>query len=482
MSERTARGIGLDFGGGVCRVMAVEGSQYQPLLTAPTPQLISHRSSGGDSCPWRRESIKRYTGMEKVVDVRGRESRTDDVLTAFLRQVKHDAETELKAIIRGLVVSIPPCFTDRQRAATKHWAEAAGFGAVALVDDSKAAALDYAVRTKQRGKWLLYGLGRSVFFATILEGTEPKQHNGDVHLGGDDFDCLIADRLARAGADWRAFEPLMKAAEKCKRLLSEREEVAREDFWPDAPGGLRFSLRRADFERLIEPTVSRTLEMAEQTVREEGLAMAEMDRILLLGGSTKIPLIRRRLEGLCPNGIVDLPEDAVARGAALYATTMVGTCFEREARVADHPGGMPPKMVEAWRKVQEAYERDALEEVIALYREFIDVAREDLSGMYQRRARQLAAPGQEEAAISLLKKGLECCPGNTAIRKQLSEHYIRSARGSLEAARNARTKGDLKLCFRDCEGNIEESLRYDPGNAEATRLRERLKIAKRQAG
>ncbi len=455
--------------------MAVEGSEYRLLAAVPTSPLYSTRSSAADGCPWRRESIKRYTGMEKAVDWHGGEHRTDEVLTRVLSALKQQGEAALKAPIRGVAVSVPPCFTDRQKAAAKRCAEAAGFPSVALVDDSQAAALDYAVKTKQRGKWLLYGLGRSVFFATLLESTQARHHNGDSHLGGDDLDALIVDQLVREGfadqtraplQDMRLCHQVFEAAEQCKRLLSTQDQVR------DGP----FTVLRVDFERWIEPRIAETLRMAEQTAREGGLRLDELDGILLLGGSTRIPLIRRKLERLCPKGVIDLAEDAVVRGAALYSTTLVGACFERSGAARPEPAGMPPRMVEAWRKVDVAYDQGALDEAIKLYEQFIGVAREDLSGLYQRRAAQLAEAGQADQAKELLKKGLEYWPANPVIRERLAEYYLRYAELRLADACKVRKWKDFKDQAKFCEQYIAKSLQYVPRNPRAAELIERLRI------
>jgi tetratricopeptide (TPR) repeat protein len=465
--------------------MAVEGSEYRRLAVVPTDPLYSTHSSAADGCPWRRESIKRYTGMEKAVDWHGREHRTDDVLTRVLRELKQQGEAALKAPIRGVAVSVPPCFTDRQKAASKRCAEAAGFATVALVDDSQAAALDYAVKTKQRGKWLLYGLGRSVFFATLLDSTQARHHNGDSHLGGDDLDALIVDQLVREGLadqtraplqDMRLCHQVFEAAEKCKLLLSTQDEVRAAVSWPAGDRAPQFSIRRVDFERWIGPRIEETVRMAELTAREDGLRLEEMDRILLLGGSTKIPLIRRRLEKLCPNGVVELADDAVVRGAALYSTTLVGACFERGVAVRSEPAGMPPRMVEAWRKVDLAHEQGAPDEAIKLYEQFLGLAREGLSGLYQRRAAQLADAGQEDQAKEMLEKGLEYWPANPAIRERLAEYYLRYAALRLADACRTRKWKEYKEQAKFCEQYIDKSLEYLPRNPRAAELRERLRI------
>jgi actin-like ATPase involved in cell morphogenesis len=489
MSGLIARGVGIDFGGGECRVMAVEGNEYRHLCTAAVPNLISRRGSPGDGYPLRRESIKRHTGMETVVDFEGHVRRTDDVLAALLKEVKAGSEAKLGASISGVAISIPPCFTDRQKKATQVCAEAAGFRNVALVDDSQAAALDHAVRTRQRGRWLIYGFGRTAFFATVLDGTQAKHHNGTVQLGGDDLSGLIVDELVRRGTprqigaaetDWRLAPWLFEVAGRCKRALSESEQFAVEAPVASAAGTVRVTFARTDFERLIAGRVQETLRMAEQTVQEEGIQPVDIDCVLLLGGSTKIPLVRRRIREFFPCELVDLPEDSVARGAALSASTLVGACFERN-ELAVPTAGMPQKLVEAWLRVQRAYEDDAMEDVIRFYNQFLEAAREDLSGMYQRRAAQLEEAGKNEEAIRLLQKGLECFRDNKAIASRLSDYYVQSATGFLRAASLARKQRDRRDCFDFCERDIKRSLSHVAGNPRAVALLEQLRIAKRMA-
>lgn len=489
MAESIARGVGIDFGGGECRVMAVEGGEYRHLHTAAVHSLLMRRASPGDGYPLRRESIKRHTGMETAVDFQGQAVRTDDVLATLLKEVKNASEAKLGAAITGVAVSVPPCFTDRQKMATKLCAEAAGFRCVALVDDSQAAALDYAVRTRQRGRWLLYGFGRTVFFATVLDGPQAKHHNGTVQLGGDDLSGLVVDELVRRGLprqidaaaeDWRLAPWLFDVAARCKRALSESEQFADEAPLLGSGRRIRVEFARTDFERLIAGRVQETLRMAQQTVDEEGIQPADINCVLLLGGSTQIPIVRRRIREFFPCELVDLPEDSVARGAALSASTLVGACFERN-KVAVPVAGMPPKLVETWLRVQRAYEDDAMEDVIRFYNQFLDAAREDLSGMYQRRAAELDEAGKHEEAIRLLQKGLECFRENKAIASRLSDYYVQSAADFLRAASLAKKQRERRDCFDFCERDIKRSLSHMAGNPRAIALLEQLRIVKRMA-
>lgn len=465
--------------------MAVEGSQYQLLATVPLPPLLSAHAPG----VWRWESIKRCTGMEKPVSVQGRHVRSDDLAIELLQRLRRDGEERLKARITGVAVSVPPCFTDRQKAAAKLCAEAAGFGAVALVVDSKAAILDHIVRTKSRGRWLVYGLGKSAFFTTVLDGADPKHHNGTIGLGGDDFDGLLLEEFVRKNIlDPFAFpagnpalsEEILRGVEACKKQLSTHEQI--DNMQGARPAGLRFQtpFQRSEFERLIYDQIKDTVATAVQTVREDSLRAEEVDGILLLGGSTRIPLVRRLLKETFPNGIItESADDSVARGAALHATTLIGSCFTRSAAPPPGQAGMPPKMVQAWQKIQKAYEEDVLDEVILHYGTFIDAAREDLSNMYQRRSFQLAEAGKKAQALEMLEKSLECWPRNSSSAKKLSEHYAREAASNLRSARSSggKSKRDwLEKCDRD----IKRSLKYDPNNPDTLKIRDHLRIAKSQ--
>jgi Fe-S protein assembly chaperone HscA len=262
---------------------------------------------------------------------------TPPELSAFvLRELKSRAEAVIGQAVRRAVITVPAYFNDAQRQATKDAGRLAGLEVLRIVNEPTAAALAYGLDKRQSGKVAVYDLGGGTFDVSILhlhEGlTEVLATAGDTHLGGDDIDlALVTAIAAQLQADGLAIDGqpellqrLRKAAIALKIALSDGDTAeAPVDLAPLAPPRT-LSLDRASFEALIAPIVDRTLAPCRQALRDAGLEPGGLDEVVLVGGSTRIPLVRHKVAewfGKTPQTGLD-PDQVVAIGAAVQADIM----------------------------------------------------------------------------------------------------------------------------------------------------------------
>lgn len=289
-------------------------------------------------------SIKRKMGTAETVTMGGREYLPQEISALILKKLKQVAEKYYGESITEAVITVPAYFTDAQRQATKDAGEIAGFKQVRIINEPTAAALVYSVGL-ERGfnKVLVYDLGGGTFDVSVVEVTdgvvEVLATTGNNHLGGDDFDRRIADHLAEyfyrehgvdLRLDKRAMARLLQVAEETKIQLSQQPFVTiQESFIAEKDGKplhLEFELSRERFEHLIGDLLELTLELADKALAEAGLTADDIDEILLVGGSTRIPAVARLLKqhmGRVPSGEVH-PDECVALGAAIQAGIVSG--------------------------------------------------------------------------------------------------------------------------------------------------------------
>jgi molecular chaperone DnaK len=290
------------------------------------------------------ESIKRHMGEENyTVELEGEEYTPEQVSAMTLQKIKRDAEEYLGEEIERAVITVPAYFSDRQRQATKDAGEIAGFEVERIINEPTAAAMAYGLDDESDQTVLVYDLGGGTFDVSILElggGVyEVVATNGDNDLGGDDWDQAIIDWLADDfeddhGIDLRedrqALQRLHEAAEEAKVELSNRKEttinlpfIAADD---DGPKDLEASLTRAKFESLTADLVGRTVNPTEQALSDAGLSKDDIDEVILVGGSTRMPMIQEKVHemtGQEPKKNVN-PDEAVALGAAIQAGVLSG--------------------------------------------------------------------------------------------------------------------------------------------------------------
>ena len=283
------------------------------------------------------QSIKRHMGEEDYsVELDGEEYTPEQVSAMILQKIKRDAEEYLGDEIEQAVITVPAYFSDRQRQATKDAGEIAGFEVKRIVNEPTAAAMAYGLDDESDQTVLVYDLGGGTFDVSILDlggGVyEVKATNGDNDLGGDDWDEAIIDYLADEFAaehgidlrdDRQALQRLEDAAEEAKIELSSRKEttitlpfIATTD---SGPLDLEEKLTRAKFESLTSDLIDRTVDPTEQALADAEYDKGDIDEVILVGGSTRMPQVQEKVEGMTgqePKKNVN-PDEAVALGAAI---------------------------------------------------------------------------------------------------------------------------------------------------------------------
>ena len=261
-----------------------------------------------------------------------------EISAHILRQLKRNAERFFGATVKQAVITVPAYFNDAQRQATKDAGRIAGLEVLRLVNEPTAASLAYGLDKKQNGTIAVYDFGGGTFDISILklqDGIfEVVATNGDTHLGGDDIDNLliavaVQDIAGDLGVDVRqypdAVQRLRRAVIEAKIALSSRDTA---DIQVELPEGKLYQRRitREMFEQMVQPIVDRTLEPCRKALKDAGLTASQVDEVVLVGGSTRIPLVRRQVEALFarkPHTELN-PDEVVALGAAVQANILAG--------------------------------------------------------------------------------------------------------------------------------------------------------------
>jgi len=277
------------------------------------------------------------------IEVEGKMHSPPEISAMILQKLKAAAEDYLGGKVEQAVITVPAYFNDAQRQATKDAGQIAGLEVLRLVNEPTAAALAYGLDKKEDETIAVFDFGGGTFDISILDvGTgvvEVKSTNGDTHLGGDDLDQVIIewmeeefkkDQGVDLSKDRMAVQRLKEAAEKAKMELSSTMEtdVNLPFITADAAGPKHLNLRlsRSKFEQLIEPFVQRTLEPSRQALKDAGLDAKDVDEVILVGGSTRIPMVQKQVTdffGKEPNKGVN-PDEVVAIGAAVQAGVLAG--------------------------------------------------------------------------------------------------------------------------------------------------------------
>ena len=374
--------IGIDLGTTNSCVAVMEGSEptviYNEEGRNTTPSIVAFLDGGERKIgePAKRQaitnptrtvaSIKRFMGMRfdeskndvsrvayKVVkgdngvarvDIDGRLYTPQEISAMVLQKMKKTAEDFLGAEVTEAVVTVPAYFNDSQRQATKEAGEIAGLKVRRIINEPTAAALAYGLDKRSKDMTIVvYDLGGGTFDISILDlgdGVfEVKSTNGDTHLGGDDFDRVLIDFLAETfkkqenidlTKDPMALQRLKEAAEKAKIELSSSTETEVNLPYITAVDGvpkhLVVKISRAKFEQLADDLVQRTLKPCEKALKDAGIEKSEIDEVILVGGSTRIPRIQEVVEkffGKKPNKGVN-PDEVVAIGAAIQGGVLSG--------------------------------------------------------------------------------------------------------------------------------------------------------------
>jgi molecular chaperone DnaK len=351
--------IGIDLGTTNSCVAVMEGGEAVVIPNAEgsrtTPSVVGFKKDGerviGETA--KRQaitnpdrtiiSIKRHMGTNHKVTIDGKEYTPQEISAMILQKLKADAEAYLGQPVTKAVITVPAYFNDSQRQATKDAGTIAGLEVLRIVNEPTAAALAYGLEKSEDHTILVFDLGGGTFDVSILElgdgFFEVKATSGDNHLGGDDFDQAIMDWLAAEfkkehGVDLMkdkaAVQRLKDAAEKAKKELSGTLSTTISlpfiTVVDGVPQHLEVNLTRAKFDEMTAHLVERTMGPTRQALSDAGLTPADIDKVVLVGGSTRIPAVVeaiKKLIGKEPSKGVN-PDEVVALGAAVQAGVLTG--------------------------------------------------------------------------------------------------------------------------------------------------------------
>ena len=289
-------------------------------------------------------SVKRHMGESWTIDIDGTKYTAQEISARILMKLKRDAEAYLGDIVTDAVITVPAYFNDAQRQATKEAGTIAGLNVLRIVNEPTAAALAYGLDKDQKEETVLvFDLGGGTFDVSVLDIAdgvfEVKSTSGDSHLGGDDWDDAVKQWLIKTfkdtegvdlSADKMAVQRLQEASEKAKIELSTVQETQINlpfiTATAEGPKHLDVKLTRAKFNELTAHLVERCRKPFDQAIKDAGLTLDQIDHVILVGGSTRIPAVQElvtKVTGKEPNKTVN-PDEVVAIGAAVQAGVLKG--------------------------------------------------------------------------------------------------------------------------------------------------------------
>ena len=351
--------IGIDLGTTNSCVAVVEGGRPTVIPNAEgqrtTPSVVAFAKSGerlvGDpakrqavtNAPRTIASVKRKMGSDERIPIDGKCFSPQEISAMILQKLKADAEAYLGEPVTEAVITVPAYFNDAQRQATKDAGRIAGLNVKRIINEPTAAALAYGLDNGKTQKVMVYDLGGGTFDVSLIQIgdgiVQVLATCGDNHLGGDDFDARVADWLVRNFAaenqvdltrDPVAMQRVREEAEKAKKELSAATHTEINlpfiTVGPNGPLHLQAELTRAKFDELTADLVERTALPVRNALRDAHLAANDLDQVLLVGGSTRIPAVQAkvvRMTGLEPSKTLN-PDECVALGAAVQGGRLGG--------------------------------------------------------------------------------------------------------------------------------------------------------------
>ncbi|MGY2129692.1 molecular chaperone DnaK [Blastococcus sp. SYSU DS0617] len=357
-----ARAVGIDLGTTNSVVTVLEGGEPTVIANSEgsrtTPSVVAFAKNGevlvGQSAKNQAvtnvdrtiRSVKRHMGTNWTTDeIDGKKYTAQEISARTLQKLKRDAETYLGEPVTDAVITVPAYFEDAQRQATKEAGEIAGLNVLRIVNEPTAAALAYGLDKGETEQTILvFDLGGGTFDVSLLEigdgVIEVKATAGDNHLGGDDWDQKVMDHLVKTfnasngidlSKDKLAMQRLREAAEKAKIELSGAQSTNINlpyiTAGAEGPLHLDVTITRAEFQRMTQDLLDRTRAPFNQAIRDAGISVNQIDHVVLVGGSTRMPavsdLVRELTGGKEPNKGVN-PDEVVAIGAALQAGVLRG--------------------------------------------------------------------------------------------------------------------------------------------------------------
>ncbi len=354
-----AKIIGIDLGTTNSCVAVMEGGQPVVIVNSDgartTPSVVGFAKNGerliGETAKRQAitnpdntiSSIKREMGNNYKVSIEGKQYSPQEISAMILQKLKADAESYLGESVTEAVITVPAYFNDAQRQATKDAGKIAGLDVKRIINEPTAAALAYGLDNEQEQKIMVYDLGGGTFDVSIIEigdgVIEVLATNGDTRLGGDDFDNKIINYLIEEfkkaesmdlSKDKMAMQRLKEAAEKAKKELSTTTTTNINlpfiTMNQDGPKHLDITLSRAKFDELTSDLVDRTMGPVRQALSDADLKASDIDKVLLVGGSTRIPAVQdavRKFTGKDPFKGIN-PDECVAVGASIQGGKLAG--------------------------------------------------------------------------------------------------------------------------------------------------------------
>ena len=351
--------IGIDLGTTNSGVAVMEGGKPTVIANAEgartTPSVVAFTKTGerliGE--PAKRQavtnaertvsSIKRHMGSDYKVDIDGKKYSPQEISAMILQKLKADAENYIGEKVSEAVITVPAYFNDAQRQATKDAGKIAGLDVKRIINEPTAAALAYGLDNEKEQKIMVYDLGGGTFDVSIIEigdgVIEVLATNGDTHLGGDDFDNKVIDWMVSEfkkqegidlSGDKMAMQRLKEAAEKAKKELSSATttNINLPFITATAEGPKHFDmdLTRAKFDELTHDLVEKTAIPVQNALRDAGITASELGKVLLVGGSTRIPAVQEKVKMLTghePSKSLN-PDECVAIGASIQGGKLAG--------------------------------------------------------------------------------------------------------------------------------------------------------------
>ncbi len=360
-----SRAVGIDLGTTNSVVSVLEGGEPTVITNAEgfrtTPSVVAFTKDGevlvGETAKRQAvtnvdrtiSSVKRHMGTDWSVDIDGKKYTPQEISARILAKLKRDAEQYLGEPVTDAVVTVPAYFNDAERQATKEAGEIAGLNVLRIINEPTAAALAYGLdKGKEDELILVFDLGGGTFDVSLLEvgkdddfsTIQVKATAGDNRLGGDDWDDRVVDYLIKqfkettgvdVSKDKIAKQRLKEAAEQAKKELSSQTSTTIQlpylSLTENGPANLDETLTRAKFEELTSDLLDRLKKPFEDVIKEAGIKVADVDHVVLVGGSTRMPavvdLVKKMTGGKEPNKGVN-PDEVVAVGAALQAGVLKG--------------------------------------------------------------------------------------------------------------------------------------------------------------
>jgi molecular chaperone DnaK len=355
-----ARAVGIDLGTTNSVVAVLEGGEPSVIANAEgsrtTPSVVAFAKNGevlvGEVAKRQAvtnvdrtiRSVKRQMGTDWTVSIDGKKFTAQQISAFILQKLKRDAEAYLGETITDAVITVPAYFSDAQRQATKEAGQIAGLNVLRIINEPTSAALAYHLEKEGEATILVFDLGGGTFDVSLLEVgegvVEVKATSGDNHLGGDDWDQRIVDWLVKdfknsygtdLSKDKMALQRLRETAEKAKIELSSSTEsqinLPYITHSEQGPLHLDTKLSRAEFQKMTSDLLDRCKSPFQQVIKDAGVKLSEIDHVVLVGGSTRMPavvdLVKDLTGGKEPNKGVN-PDEVVAVGACLQAGVLKG--------------------------------------------------------------------------------------------------------------------------------------------------------------